>query len=89
MAIKKRKEDTSSSVEAKKYADPVNRKYPIDTAERVRAAIVYFLRFGEKYYTKSEAQLVARRIIRAAKSFGITVSPENRIWKIAGLKPAE
>lgn len=87
MAIRKRKEDTSSAVDAKKYADPVNRKYPIDTPERVRAAIVYFIRYGLKYYTKSEAQLVARRIIRAAKDFGIELSADNKLWKIAGLTP--
>jgi len=88
MAIKKRKENTASSVKATKYADPVNKKYPIDSPEHVRAAIVYFIRYGLKFYTKQEAQLVARRILRAAKEYGINISKDNKIWQIAGVEPA-
>lgn len=63
-----------------KYADPKNGKYPIDTAERVRAAWGYINHpdDADKYplngVTLSE---VKDRIRAAAKKFGIQISEDS------------
>lgn len=59
----------------KDYADPKNYKYPLHTAENVRAAITYFSRpKNQKMYTPEERRAIWRRILRAAKRFGVEVS---------------
>ena len=56
------------------YADPKNYKYPINNADKVRAAIAYFSRFASKTYSEDQAKSVAGRIFVAAKKFKIGVS---------------
>jgi len=62
----------------KEYADPNNYKYPIDTEEHVRAAISYFSKPKNAgvYGTKEQSAIWAR-IRRAAKKFGVSLSPES------------
>jgi len=57
------------------YADPNNYKYPIDTEKHVRAAIVYFSKHKGQY-SPDEQKTMWKRIIRAARKFGIEVSDE-------------
>jgi len=71
-----------------KFADPVNKKFPIDNYEHVRAAISYFgMPRNYKYYSMEDRRIIAGRIAAAAKKFGIEVDPE---WKKKhGLKVEE
>jgi hypothetical protein len=55
------------------YAIPSEYKYPLDTAKHVRAAIVYFTKHRGQY-SLDEQKSIWKRIIRAAKKFGIEVS---------------
>jgi hypothetical protein len=55
-----------------KYADPQNYKYPIDTREHVRAAWSYINQEkNQKGYTPEEIASMKKRILAAAKRFGI------------------
>jgi hypothetical protein len=58
-----------------KFADPVNNKYPIDTAKHIRAAWSYINhpRDAAKY-SKEEVAKIKRRIKAAAKKAGIEIS---------------
>lgn len=57
-----------------KYADPKNGKYPIDTAEHVRAAWSYInMPKNQKGYTAEELAEIKGRIKAAATKFGIKV----------------
>ena len=59
------------------FADPVNKKYPIDTAEHVRAAWSYIHhKDNATKYSKPEVEAIKKRIAKAAKGFGIEVHPE-------------
>jgi len=54
------------------YADPANYKYPIDTREHVRAAWSYINQEkNQEGYTPEEVALMKRKILAAAKRFGI------------------
>jgi hypothetical protein len=54
------------------FADPVNNKYPIDTAERVRAAWSYIHHENDAdKYQPDEVKLIEQRIEAAAKKFGV------------------
>jgi hypothetical protein len=60
-----------------KFADPVNNKYPVDTAEHVRAAWSYINhKDNAAEYKKDEAELIKRRIKRAAKKFDIEIEDD-------------
>jgi hypothetical protein len=66
----------------KKYADPNNYKYPLDTEKHVRAAIAYFSKpKNYSIYSPDERHAMWNRILRAAKKFGIEVSDENKFEK--------
>lgn len=57
------------------FADRTNRKYPIDTEKRVRAAVSYFSKpANARMYPLSERKKIWSRIKRAAKKYKITLS---------------
>jgi len=59
------------------FADPVNHKYPIDSAEHVRAAWSYINhKDNAAKYDKDEANLIKTRIKRAAKRHGVEINEE-------------
>lgn len=56
------------------YADPKNGKYPIDTAEHVRAAWSYInMPKNQKEFSATELAEIKARIKAAAKKFGIKI----------------
>jgi hypothetical protein len=59
------------------FADPVNNKYPIDTAEHVRAAWSYINhKDNAAKYSKREVETIKSRIKRAAKKHGVEISDD-------------
>jgi hypothetical protein len=74
-----RREDTNPKEGERKYgdvefADPVNKKYPIDTPEHVRAAWSYIHQEDNAAkYDADEVKLIRQRIERAAKRHGVTI----------------
>jgi hypothetical protein len=59
------------------YADPTNKKYPIDTAEHVRAAWSYINhKDNAAKYEPSEVKTIKSRIQRAAKKHGVEISDD-------------
>jgi hypothetical protein len=59
------------------FADPVNNKYPIDTAEHVRAAWSYINhKDNAAKYAKDEVKTIKDRIKRAAEAHGVAISEE-------------
>lgn len=56
------------------FADPVNNKYPIDTAEHVRAAWGYIHHADNAAkYGRDEVETIKGRIRRAAKAHGVEI----------------
>jgi hypothetical protein len=56
------------------YADPVNKKYPVDTPEHVRAAWSYINHADNAAkYKKDEVATIKGRIKRAAKKHGVEI----------------
>lgn len=71
------------------YAVPELYKYPLDTEAHVRAAISYFSM--PRNYTKfkpEERKLIWKRIVRAAKKYGIEVEDKYKFGK-AGVDAVE
>jgi hypothetical protein len=59
------------------YADTTNKKYPIDTAEHVRAAWSYINhKDNAGKYEASEVRTIKSRIKRAAKKHGVEISDD-------------
>jgi hypothetical protein len=59
------------------FADPMNHKYPIDTAEHVRAAWSYINhKDNAAKYDADEVKTIKNRIKRAAKTQGVEISEE-------------
>jgi hypothetical protein len=59
------------------FADPVNNKYPIDTAEHVRAAWSYINhKDNAAKYDADEVKTIKSRIKRAAKKHGVEISDD-------------
>lgn len=59
------------------YADPTNNKYPIDTAEHVRAAWSYINhKDNAGKYEASEVRTIKSRIKRAAKKHGVEITED-------------
>ena len=59
------------------YADPTNKKYPIDTDEHIRAAWSYINhKDNAAKYDASEVKTIKGRIKRAAKKHGIEISTD-------------
>ena len=69
------------------YADPSRYKYPVDNEKHARAAMSYFSKpKNHGMYSGAERKSIARRIVRAARKFGITISPDSTILALAGEK---
>ena len=68
------------------YADPgyqadKQKRYPVDTAKHVKAALAYLAqKSNAAKYTSTQLKRVKSRIMAAAKKFGITVSAESAGW---------
>ena len=59
------------------FADPVNKKYPIDSAEHVRAAWSYINHKDNAHkYDQDEVALIKQRIKRAAKKHGVEIDQD-------------
>lgn len=57
------------------FADPVNKKYPVDSAKHVRAAWSYIHhKDNAAKYDADEVKQIEARIKRAAKKHGIELS---------------
>ena len=79
--IDKRKDVNPESGEKKygdvKFADPTNKKYPIDTAEHVRAAWGYINhKDNAAKYDKDEVESIKDRIKKAAQHHGVEIDAE-------------
>ena len=58
-----------------KFADETNKKYPIDSAEHVRAAWSYINhKDNAGKYDKDEVHLIKSRIKKAAKKYDVEIS---------------
>lgn len=74
-----RREDTNPERGEQEYgdvefADPTNKKYPIDTTEHVRAAWNYINhKDNAAKYDADEVKTIKGRITRAAKKHGIEI----------------
>jgi flagellar biosynthesis protein FlhB len=77
-----RREDVNPEEGERKYgdvefADPVNKKYPVDTPEHVRAAWSYINhKDNAAKYDADEVKKIKKRIRRAAKKHGVEISDE-------------
>ena len=77
-----RREDTDPEEGERKYgdvefADPVNKKYPIDNAEHTRAAWSYINQEDNAAkYEAAEVGQIKDRIKRAAKKHGVEINEE-------------
>jgi hypothetical protein len=59
------------------FADPTNKKYPIDSAEHVRAAWSYINhKDNAAKYDKDEVKTIKDRIKRAAKKYDVEISSD-------------
>jgi hypothetical protein len=59
------------------FADPVNKKYPIDTPEHIRAAHSYINhKDNAAKYSPDEVKKIKGRIDRAAKKHGIEINTD-------------
>ena len=59
------------------FADPVNNKYPLDTAAHVRAAWSYINhKDNAAKYDRDEARTIKERIKRAAHEKGVEIEAE-------------
>ena len=59
------------------FADPTNHKYPIDTAEHVRAAWSYINhKDNAAKYDAADLRAIKERIKRAAKKHGVEISED-------------
>lgn len=57
------------------FADPTNKKYPIDTADHVRAAWSYINHESNaEKYSPDEVKTIKERIKRAAKKHNVEIS---------------
>lgn len=60
------------------FADPVNNKYPIDTADHVRAAWSYIHhKDNADEYSKEDQKKIKNAIRRAAKRVGVELTDED------------
>lgn len=59
------------------YADPVNKRYPLDSETHVRAAWSYIHhKDNAAKYDKDEVKAIKNRIKRAAKKYDIEISED-------------
>lgn len=83
MATKiERREDVNPNEGLREYgdvqfADPVNHKYPIDTAEHVRAAWSYINhQDNAAKYDAADVKAIKARIRQAAEKYGVEISSD-------------
>ncbi len=61
------------------FADPVNKKYPIDTEKHIRAAWSYINhKDNAAKYDKDEVETIKKRIMHAAESHDIEIDPATK-----------
>ncbi|MDB5241325.1 MAG: hypothetical protein JWP57_1950 [Spirosoma sp.] len=59
------------------FADPTNKKYPVDTPEHVRAAWSYINhKDNAAKYDADEVETIKGRILKAAKKHGVDIQEE-------------
>lgn len=59
------------------FADPTNKKYPIDTPEHVRAAWSYINhKDNAAKYDADEVGVIKERILKAAEKHGVDIQAE-------------
>ena len=59
------------------YADPTNKKYPIDSAEHVQAAWSYINhKDNAAKYDRDEVQTIKNRIKRAARKYDVEIEAD-------------
>jgi len=80
--IHKRKDVSPEEGEHKygdvQYADPTNKKYPVDTPEHVRAAWSYINHEdNRRKYSAEDARKIEDRIKRAAKEKGVEIDEKK------------
>ncbi len=79
----KRREDANPDEGEEKYgdvqfADPTNKKYPIDSPNHVRAAWSYINHADNaEKYSRDEVETIKSRIKRAAKKYGVEIDDET------------
>ena len=93
----RRRADASPSEGVQKYgatrfADPTNKKYPIDTPGRIRAAWAYIHQASNaSKYTAAERRIIQKRIREAAASTNVKLpDPDEfleRMRKVRRRKP--
>ena len=77
-----RREDVNPEEGERKYgdvefADPTNKKYPVDSPEHVRAAWAYINKEqNAEKYDKDEVEAIKRRIRTAAKKHGVEIEAD-------------
>ena len=77
-----KRDDVNPSERLREYgdvqlADPVNHKYPIDTAEHVRAAWSYINhKDNAARYDAADVQTIKERIKAAAKQHGVDIESD-------------
>ena len=81
MAKETKKRTDASPKEGKRkygdveFADPTNKKYPVDSPEHVRAAWSYINKKGNAAkYSPDEVDTIKKRIKKAAKKHGVDIS---------------
>jgi hypothetical protein len=78
-----RREDVSPQEGEREYgdvtfADPVNKKYPLDTDKHIRAAWSYINhKDNAAKYDRDEVETIKKRIMKAAKDHGIEIDPDT------------
>jgi hypothetical protein len=70
------------------YADPTNKKYPIDTPGRIKAAWAYIHQpSNARKYTAAERQTIMSRIRKAARTKRIQLpDPEEFLERLARVR---
>jgi hypothetical protein len=65
------------------FADPVNKKYPIDTAGRIKAAWAYIHQpSNAQKYTAGERRTIMNRIRKAAKDRALTLPDPDEFLEL-------
>ena len=70
------------------FADPVNKKYPIDTPGRIKAAWAYIHQpSNAKKYTAAEVRTIKARVRRAAKARRVALpDPDEFVALLARMR---
>jgi hypothetical protein len=67
------------------FADPVNKKYPIDTAGRIKAAWAYIHQpSNAAKYTAGERRTITSQIRKAAKARRVTLPDPDEFVELMG-----